>query len=303
MTFGIVGNVQKKELPRVVKELLVRAPQDSARFFVSAPVARASSSLGRGVLTRARVVSDKKILEDSDLLIALGGDGTILETARMVGGRGTPILGINLGKLGFLAEVSLDEVEACLQEILEGRYRVEERMMLQARAASMKKPFVALNDIVVDKYGTSRVMSIETMVNNEYLATYSADGIIVSTPTGSTAYALANGGPIVTPENHSVTISPICPHTLTARPVIVPDDSVIAISIPHGAKQVHLTADGQLEQLFRPPVTIQIRKAPFKAKLVKRLHVSYYDVLRKKLHWGSDVRVEAKRRERGRRGG
>jgi NAD+ kinase len=303
MTFGIVGNLKKRELPRVVKELLLRAPQDSARFLLSAPVARAASSVGRELLKRAQVASEPKLLDEADLLIALGGDGTILETARRVASRETPILGINLGKLGFLAEVSLDEIEACLNEILDGRYRVEERMMLQAEAASLRRPFFALNDIVVDKYGTSRVMSIETSVNDEYLATYSADGIIVSTPTGSTAYSLANGGPIVTPENHAITISPICPHTLTARPVIVPDDSVITVRIAVASRQVHLTADGQLEQLFRPPAIFRIKKAPFKAKLVKRLNTSYYDVLRKKLHWGSDVRVEAKGQESRRRGG
>lgn len=302
MTFGIVANLHKKELPLVVRELLSRAPRDSAKFLLAAPVAKAVSRLGAFLRDRARIVSDRRLLAESDLIVALGGDGTILETARFVGAREIPILGINLGKLGFLAEVSLDEIEVCMDEIVQGQYKVEDRIMLQAEASSLKRPFIALNDIVIDKYGTSRVMSIETSVNDEYLATYSADGIIVSTPTGSTAYALANGGPIVTPENHAITISPICPHTLTARPVIVPDDSVITVRIPSASKQVHLTADGQLEQLFRPPVMVRVRKAPFKAKLVKRLKRSYYDVLRKKLHWGSDVRVERAERSDRRRG-
>ncbi|MEX2115498.1 MAG: NAD(+)/NADH kinase [Bacteroidota bacterium] len=292
MKFGIVGNLQKKELPNVVRELLNRVQEESVQFLLSASVAKAVSRVvGKAALRRARIVNERSLLAESDLIIALGGDGTILETARLVGSHETPILGINLGKLGFLAEVSIEESEQCLREILERRYNVEERIMLQATTPALKKPFYALNDVVIDKYGTSRVMSIETHVNNEYLATYSADGIIISTPTGSTAYSLANGGPIVVPSNHALIISPICPHTLTARPVIVPDESVVTITIFAASRQVHLTADGQLEDLFKPPVTITVKKAPFKARLVKRQTTNYYDVLRKKLNWGSDVRV------------
>ncbi len=292
MKFGIVGNLQKKELPIVVRELLTRVRAESVQFLISASVAKTvSRTVGKSILKRTKIVNEKNLLAESDLIIALGGDGTILETARLVGSHETPILGINLGKLGFLAEVSIEESEECLKEIMDGRYNVVDRIMLQATTPALKKPFFALNDVVIDKYGTSRVMNIEAYVNDEYLATYSADGIIVSTPTGSTAYSLANGGPIVVPANHAITISPICPHTLTARPVIVPDDSVVAVTISSASRQVHLTADGQLEQLFKPPVTITVRKAPFKARLVKRLTTNYYDVLRKKLHWGSDVRV------------
>ena len=153
--------------------------------------------------------------------------------------------------------------------------------------------FVALNDIVVEKYGTSRVFAVETWVNDAYLATYTADGIIFSTPTGSTAYSLANGGPIVVPTSAVITINPICPHTLTARPVIVRSDSRIRVAVRHPSHKVHVTADGQLEKLFASPVEVMIRKAPFSARLVKRLNTNYYDVLRKKLNWGSDLRQSA----------
>jgi NAD+ kinase len=155
----------------------------------------------------------------------------------------------------------------------------------------MKGSFLALNDIVVSKYGASRVMSIETYVNKEYLATFTGDGIIISTPTGSTAYALANGGPIVTPTNRSITISPICPHTLTARPVIVPEKSVIALKVLSTVARIQLTADGQLEKQLTSPATVTVRKAPFEARLVKRHGTSFYEVLRTKLHWGKDVRI------------
>jgi NAD+ kinase len=165
-------------------------------------------------------------------------------------------------------------------------------MMLQASTPKYPIKYIALNDMVVDKFGTSRVLDLETYVNAEYLATFTADGIILSTPIGSTAYALANGGPIVTPHNRSITISPICPHTLTARPVIVPDDSTITIKIASPKYKVRLTADGQDEAVLQPPTEIRVKKAKHAARLVKRKNTSYYDVLRKKLNWGRDVRTD-----------
>ena len=295
MKFGIVGNLEKERLAFVVGELLKRVREGSIEFLVADTLAKAvKAGVRKEIAGHAKIVSEKKLLIDSDMIIALGGDGTILRTARFVGSHEKPIVGINLGKLGFLAEVSLDEIEACFVDILKGRYIVEDRMMLQAKGAGLPATFVALNDIVIDKYGTSRVMNIETYVNNDYLATYAADGIIVSTPTGSTAYSLANGGPIVTPDCRTMTIGPICPHTLTARPVIVPEDSTITVKIASAANKVHVTADGQLERLFGVPLSITIGKAPFRARLVRRLDTNYYDVLRKKLNWGSDVRIRPK---------
>jgi len=293
--FGIVGNLEKERLPFVVGELLKRVHLGSVEFLMADTLAKAvKSGLKKEIAGRAKIVPEKKVLMDSDMIIALGGDGTILRTARFVGIHEKPILGINLGKLGFLAEVSLDELEECFVDIVAGRYIVEERMMLQAKATGLPPTFVALNDIVIDKYGTSRVMNIETYVNKDYLATYAADGIIVSTPTGSTAYSLANGGPIVTPDCRAMTIGPICPHTLTARPVIVPEDSAITVKIAAAANNVHVTADGQLEKLFDVPLSITISKAPFRARLVRRPNTNYYDILRKKLNWGSDVRIKPK---------
>ncbi len=295
MKLGIVGNLEKKELPRVVADLLSRSRPGAMEFLVIEDLARrVKGSVGRKGLSGASVVSEKQLLARAEMLIALGGDGTILQTARLVGSREIPILGVNIGKLGFLTEVSLEELDACLGNILEGTYRVEHRMMLQALHTGLSKPFVALNDMVVDKYGSSRVMNIEVEVNDDYVATYAADGIILSTPTGSTAYSLANGGPIVAPSSQVITISPICPHTLTARPIIVPDESVITIKVLAGRQQAHLVADGQLEKLFRLPVVIRVKKAPFGAKLVRRSSTNYFDVLRKKLQWGGALRAGSK---------
>jgi NAD+ kinase len=293
--FGIAGNLEKEGLAEIVRQLVQRCRKEHVDFVIEEKLAH---KIRRQVQLKdiriSQVVAEKKLSASCDLLISLGGDGTILRMARGVAEKGTPILGVNLGKLGFLAEVSLDDLDSCFSEILNGKYIVEDRMMLQAVVNSSKRNYIALNDIVVDKYGTSRVVDFETYVNNDYLATFTADGVILSTPTGSTAYALANGGPIVIPTNRSITVSPICPHTLTARPVIVPDDSTITLKATPALGKIHLTADGQDEVLLNAPAEVRVMRAPFTARLVKRMNTSYFDVLRKKLQWGRDVRIQGK---------
>ena len=291
MRFGIAGNVQKECVPGIAKMLLERFEAEGVDYVLDKSLADFLRKKSRQRIL-GRIVSEKKLPAKVDVLISLGGDGTILRLARQVAEHGTPILGVNLGKLGFLTEASLEDLDACIGELLSGDYFVVERMMLQASTPKYPIKYIALNDMVVDKFGTSRVLDLETYVNAEYLATFTADGIILSTPIGSTAYALANGGPIVTPHNRSITISPICPHTLTARPVIVPDDSTITIKIASPKYKVRLTADGQDEAVLQPPTEIRVKKAKHAARLVKRKNTSYYDVLRKKLNWGRDVRTD-----------
>ncbi|MCX6135792.1 MAG: NAD(+)/NADH kinase [Ignavibacteriales bacterium] len=291
MRFVIAGNLRKEGVPKIAQKVLERLHAEGVECAVERSLASVLRRRFRARLSY-KTVSDKKLSSAGDILVSLGGDGTILRFARQVAEKGTPILGVNLGKLGFLAEVSVDDLDDCLTEVLKGDYFVVERMMLQASTSKNSKTYLALNDIVVNKFGTSRVLDLETFVNGEYLATFTADGVIVSTPTGSTAYALSNGGPIVTPHNKSITISPICPHTLTARPVIVPDDAVIRIKVASAKTKAHLTADGQDELLIRPPMEIRVKKAPYIARLIKRRNTSYYDLLRKKLNWGRDIRTE-----------
>jgi NAD+ kinase len=290
MTIGIAGNLRKEGVPTIAQKVIQRFNSEGVDFVVEKSLSAVLRKKSR-MKSVGRAVSEKDLPACCDMLISLGGDGTILRLARQVAEKGTPLLGVNLGKLGFLAEVSVEDLDACLTEVLKGDYFVVERMMLQATILKNSKTYIALNDIVVDKFGSSRVLNFETHVNGEYLATFTADGIILSTPTGSTAYAMANGGPIVTPHNRAITISPICPHSLTARPVIVPDDSVIRIKVMSSENKVHITADGQDEVLVRPPTEIRIKRSPFSARLVKRRNTSYYDILRKKLNWGQDLRT------------
>lgn len=290
MTFGITGNLRKEGVPIVAQRVIQRFDSEGVNFVVE----RSLSQMLRKKLkikSVGRTIPEKDLPARCDLLLSLGGDGTILRLARQVAEKGTPLLGVNLGKLGFLAEVSVEDLDACLTDVIKGDYFIVERMMLQASILKNPKTYIALNDIVVEKFGSSRVVDFETHVNGEYLATFTADGIILSTPTGSTAYAMANGGPIVTPHNRAITISPICPHSLTARPVIVPDDSVIRIKVVSSENKVHIAADGQDEVLVRPPTEIRVKRSPFSARLVKRRNTSYYDILRKKLNWGQDLRT------------
>ncbi|OGU28743.1 MAG: hypothetical protein A2X67_09425 [Ignavibacteria bacterium GWA2_55_11] len=293
MTFGIVGNKEKEQLPVVAAHLVRRLSKERTEFILHDELAKAlKGKLPRGILSGVKTAGSSSLAGRCDMMISLGGDGTILRTARMVGSRETPILGVNLGKLGFLAEISVEEVDECLTEILEGRILTESRMMIVGEGKGLGKGFAALNDIVVDMSGSARVMHVETWVDDRFLATFTGDGIIVSTPTGSTGYALSNGGPIIAPKTPAIMISPICPHTLSARPVVIPETSVIRLRVRTAPSKVHITADGQPENFVNAPVEIVVRRAPFMTRLVKRPDVSYFEVLRGKLQWGRDVRTD-----------
>jgi NAD+ kinase len=291
MKFGIAGNLDKTELPKVVERLITRFTKENVPYVLHEAIAKGlRGKIDKRLLSQSPVVLERKLPAECDILISLGGDGTILRMARLVNGMATPILGINLGKLGFLAEVSLEELDECLTEIISGNYIVEDRMMLQARIGRSKNNLQALNDVVLHQTSSSRMFSVKTFVNGEFLSNFIGDGIIISTPTGSTAYALSNGGPIVTPTNHLILISPICPHTLTARTVVVSEDSIITLKVETATGKIHLAADGQQQAFLQAPVEIIIERSTLTTKLVKRKNRSYYDVLRRKLNWGKDAR-------------
>ena len=292
MKFGIVGNLSKPELWKAVSDLLLRFRQKKIEYVVQDELAQTIA----GHEPDCRIAPEAMapihaIPEHCDIIIAFGGDGTILHTARLVGSRGTPIIGVNLGKLGFLVEFSVGDIPMLLDRILSQKYQVEDRMVLAGKIAHDEgTSLFALNDIVIDKGAFSRLIHIETYVDDEYLVTYSSDGLILSTPTGSTGYSLSAMGPIVVPSGQVIIINPITPHTLTARPVIVPDTSTIRVIVHSGAEHVHIAADGQVNAIHTPPVEIIVRKADFAIRLVKRAERKYFDVLRTKLMWGQDIR-------------
>jgi len=292
MNIGVIGNLSKPELLPAVEKLL----SHFQRKDVTAVLERTLRELVQ--IPRDVNVQEIEKFDDSvmfpgslDLVVALGGDGTILSAARRVGASGIPMLGVNLGKLGFLAEVSVEELGECVDEILSQNYNIEDRTVLQATVQTEKNElFYGLNDIVIHRGPSFRVIQLETYVNDEYLITYTGDGLIIATPTGSTGYSLAGGGPIIVPSSPVFVLTPIAPHTLMARPVVVPDDRRIVVVLNMPGRNIHFTADGQVDRIYESPVQIEVRRAPYTVKLVKRRRHSYYDLLRTKFMWGRDVR-------------
>jgi NAD+ kinase len=292
MKFGIVGNLAKESVSDAVLRLLNCEEKEDIEFLVHEELGKiVNKKYGSKLIPRHQLLDDESLVNQSDIIIAFGGDGTILSTARMVGRAQVPIVGINLGKLGFLAELSLDEMDAFIRDILNNQHAVEERTVIKVSVEGSDEEMTALNDVVIDKSSSSRAIPISAFVDNDYLIGYTGDGLIVATPTGTTGYALAAGGPIVVPTTNVLTLQPISPHTLTARSMIVPDESIIRISVDEGSAEVRVTADGQQEKIVKPPVTVIIQKADYTIKLVKPKDRSYYDVLRAKLMWGKDIRV------------
>lgn len=224
-----------------------------------------------------------------DLVVVLGGDGTLLKAARLYGHRDAPILGINLGGLGFLTEIAMDEAQTLFDFILQGNYQTEERMMLKAcilREGAAMPSLTFLNDVVINKGALARIIDLETSIGGQFLTSYRGDGLIVSTPTGSTAYNLSAGGPILHPALNSILLTPICPFTLTNRPIILRDDAVIDIRLGSKTSEVWLTFDGQVGYPLQPGDVVRVEKAEKPLRLIKTPFKNYFEILRTKLKWG-----------------
>jgi NAD+ kinase len=227
---------------------------------------------------------------DVQFVIVMGGDGTLLGAARRVGRYGVPILGVNLGGLGFLTEIPLRKLYPAVELMLDGRLEVETRLMLEAvvvRQGTETCRFLVLNDVVINKGALARIIDLDVFINDQFLTTFRADGLIVSTPTGSTAYNLSAGGPILYPTMSSFILTPICPFTLTNRPILLPDSHFVSITLSgRGEERVSLTFDGQVGfDLFQGDKVL-IQKAKEKLKLIKSPDQGYFEILREKLMWG-----------------
>ncbi len=224
-----------------------------------------------------------------DLLLVLGGDGTLLSVARLVGTRDVPILGVNLGGLGFLTEVTLEEIYPTLDAVLQGSYEVTHRILLTAtvhRQGERIAEYVALNDAVINKGVLARMIELETYIDGQYVTTFRADGLILSTPTGSTAYCLAAGGPIVYPTLRAFVMTPICPHTLTLRPIVIPDAAKVEIVQGLTNENAYLTMDGQVGFTLRHRDVIRVVRSDHTITLLKAPGKDYFQILRTKLKWG-----------------
>ena len=234
-----------------------------------------------------------EIGKDCDLAIVIGGDGTLLHAARELAPYGTPILGVNLGRLGFLVDVSPNEIEPRLQEFLSGQMDIEERFLLETRLIDHSQSaltLLAFNDVVLHKWELARMIEFRTRINGNFINAYRADGLVIATPTGSTAYSLSAGGPIVHPSLQAITLVPICPHTLSNRPLVIESNSEIELHIKtEDATYSMITLDGQTRIRLEEDTHIKVRSYPKPAKLVHPVNYDYFDILRAKLHWGSQT--------------
>jgi NAD+ kinase len=277
-TVGVVIKPGVARAEQAVRDLAKWLAPRGVRVRYDAPAAAAAGEAA---------TSHAELAQAADLLVVLGGDGTLLSVARALGERAVPILGINLGTLGFLAETSIDEMEAAIAGALAGTMRVERRLRLSVehvRAGHVADRWLALNDAVVAST-VARLIEIEARADGRLVSTYHADGLIVSTPTGSTAYSLSAGGPILLPGLEALLLTPICPHTLTQRPLVVPDSAVLEIAAKPGT-QARLTVDGQEGVELDEGDQVRVRRSEHGVSLVVSPQRSRFDVLRAKLRWG-----------------
>lgn len=232
---------------------------------------------------------DEALASSAELLIILGGDGTLIHGARLLRGKAVPILGVNMGSLGFLTEIPRQDFWPVLADVLEGRFRTDSRLKLTCRLYRDGQLVVddeVLNDLVINKGALARIADHEMSVDGQYVTTYKADGVIVSTPTGSTAYSLSAGGPIVHPEVDCMIVTPICPHALTQRPIVVGSGRTIHLDLKGTAEDMYLTLDGKAGHPLQPGDRIELRRSPNRVLLVRNPKMGYFAILRQKLRWG-----------------
>jgi NAD+ kinase len=287
-TVGIISKPRKPELVDLMPPLVAWLEQRSIRMLLDRETAGSIDPELRARLADA-VIARGELVARCDLIIVLGGDGTLLAAARHVRAEAVPILAVNLGSLGFLTAVTIDELYESLEQILKGKHQIDCRKMLQiqvVRAGGEAVTYHALNDAVLNKGAISRILDFETYVDGQFLNLFKADGLIVSTPTGSTAYCLAAGGPIVYPAVEAFIITPICSHTLTNRPLVVSDRSRIEVVLKTEAESVFLTVDGQVGLALHSGDRIVCELSESRIHLVRPAKKEFYEVLRNKLKWG-----------------
>ena len=275
---GIVGNPNRAEVAQAVDRFADLARKSRVEVWVDEDMAGVCRG-GDGFRKRGAMSGQV------DVVVAFGGDGTLLRAAAAVGASGVPILGVNLGRLGFLAEAGADELEASLERLLKGDYGVEDRMALEGEVKGSGRTFHALNDIVIEKGACARVVSIETWVSDEPISAFSANGIVAATPVGSTGYSLSAGGPVVHPDMDAIILTPICAHSLSMRPVIVPGDQVVRVRVQADHRELMLSADGVTAAPLKPGDEVSVRQAAHRVRLVNLKGLSFYELLSRKLDW------------------
>lgn len=287
--FAIFGNIYQTKKSAAIRQVLSCLDELGVDLEFDKEYYNYLKEVGLIDIPRARVFTGGEF--EADFVISMGGDGTFLRTANRVADKQIPILGINMGRLGFLADVTPEDINESLHSLCQGDYEVEDRAVI--RVAADGRPLgtapYALNDVAILKRDTAAMISIHTTINGEYLTTYQADGMIVSTPTGSTAYSLSNGGPIIVPGTHVFLLTAVAPHSLNVRPIVIPDSAVVTIDVESRSHSFLTAIDGRSEKC-REETQITLQRAPFTTKVVKRSGNAYFATLREKMMWGADVR-------------
>lgn len=285
-TVGVIGKLHDARVAPTLRALCAHLRRHGCEVLVE----RASAAAVRGKGVRA--VSRQALARRAELAVVVGGDGTLLNAGRTLAPAGVPILGVNAGRLGFMVDIAPADLRRTLDEVLEGRYVREQRLLLSAvirRGRKALGPFLAINDVVIRNQAAVRMLEFETWLDDEFISLHRADGLIVATPTGSTAYALSGGGPVLHPGLEALTVVPICPHTLSDRPVVIGSDRGVRLVLG-GAKgtRAMCTCDGQQNETVYAGDAVEITRAPFSLELIHPKNYRYFNILRNKLHWGRD---------------
>ena len=283
---GIFVNLRKLSVRQLLIRFTEQVKQSKHQYLITDSV----KSIFKKVPGHIKLCSNEEILDQADLVVAFGGDGTILWAVQNIARREIPILGVNIGGLGFLTATSIANVKSNIEDFLHGKLKIERRSLLKLKVDGVKENKYALNDFVIDKGSFARVIKISTCIDNMLLNSYIADGLIISTPTGSTAYSLSNGGPIMNPQTNAFIINPVCPHTLSNRPVVIPDSSLISIEVQSELDKFEIFGDGQDLGSYSTKTRLSLVKAEFSACLVHIPEQDFYTTLSEKLGWGEDLR-------------
>lgn len=277
-TVALIAKPQKPEAVQLARQFKAAHPE--LEFLVEPHFAQA---------LEWPASTDAVLRDRAELVIVLGGDGTLIHAARLLRGRAVPILGVNLGSLGFMTEVPVAEALHVLTSVIAKTAQIDSRMKLSCKLVRGGKTILedeVLNDVVIAKSALARISDHETWLDGKYVATFKADGVIFSTPTGSTAYSLSAGGPIVHPSIDCMIVTPICPHALTQRPIVVPSDQPLVVKLTHELSDVYLTIDGQAGQPLEKGDRLEVTRSATRVQIVRNPKIDYFGVLRTKLHWG-----------------
>lgn len=279
--FGIIAQIKRPNVKRTAKVIIDWLKSQGLDYWVC-------EDLTVIIDEDERVKPESRICEDVECILSLGGDGTMLSSVRAAGQHGIPVFGINVGSLGFLTEILAQDIPEALEKLKNDDFLIEQRMVLEAKVADSEKgKFHALNDIVLDNGGVSRLIKLDLYQDDQFVCPYNADGLIISTPTGSTAYNLAAGGPVMHPHLGAIIACPICPHSLTLRPILFDEGSELTVKVATDEIDVRLTVDGQVSCILDSGEEVMVKKAPYQVKLVRLKEYSFFEILRTKLHWGA----------------